>query len=129
MAVIRVQAIDLVNLTDKLTTRDTIGNAYYDTYINDCLNKINLCDAGFIYALNVNVVYPQAKNYDKTDTSPWNGLIEMFTSVSHYANAGVFLHQVNTRGDNYLRLAFANNNDLYVTKVKFIYLSLVTFFK
>lgn len=94
--------------------------SYTDSYFNPCLNKIETCN-GFSLVFNLSLVYQDMD--DKTDMGYNYGRIVLFSTGgdSSYATGGIYLHQVNVRGENYLELALTLYKDIYLSKVRLKY--------
>lgn len=116
-----VLTLDLkLNSTAQLLTKDT-DYLYLDTYINNCLARVDSCQNGFTVAFNLNVLYQTTKTSSQ-DSNFNNGRVVLASSGgdSPFSNGGFYLHQVNIRGENYLELGVSLRNQLYSTKVKLI---------
>lgn len=96
---------------DKMAIIDA-NYSYVDTFINDCLHKIDLCESGQIVVFNVSVSY----------TSSSHNRVVLYTSGgdSPYTPGGVYLHQIAIRGDFYLELGIGYRLNIFTTKVKLI---------
>ena len=124
-----VDVLDLLRSTalGSLTTYDE-KFAYIDTYLNPCLNKLAACANGFILVVNVTLVSQNVVDKNEYGYGYSFGRLSILTSGgdSPYSHGGFYLHQVSSRGDNYIEFGLSLYENLYTTNVSSKLLNLIT---
>ena len=124
-----------LNSSTQVLTKD--ANYYYlDTYINNCLARIDSCQNGFTLSFYLNASQQQANNVDAMDTSFSNGRVTLASSGgdSPYSFGGFYLHRVNVRDEKFLEFGVSVREQLYSTRVShnltqsFVFLLLLKYY-
>lgn len=90
---------------------------FIDSYFNNCLSKIDYCFNGMAGSFNLTVLYSQMN--EKYDASYNYGRLVLFSSgaESPYSRGGIYLHQINVRGEEYLQLGITHHGDLFTSDI------------
>lgn len=107
-----------LNSSTQVLTKD--ANYYYlDTYINNCLARIDSCTNGFTLSFYLNASQPQSKSTDLLDTSYGNGRVTLASSGgdSPYSFGGFYLHRVSIRDEKFIEFGVSFREKLYSSRV------------
>ncbi|CAF0709342.1 unnamed protein product [Brachionus calyciflorus] len=113
------QIIDLVNGYDQFIVGGPDPHfTYFDSYFNNCISKIDYCSKGITGAFILTILY--SDNFEGISDAGYDyGRIVLYSTgaESPYSRGGVYLHQINVRGDNFLEFGLTQYDNLYTTRI------------
>lgn len=90
---------------------------FIDSYFNNCISKIDYCSNGMVGSFNLTLLFTNMN--EKTDAGYNYGRLVLFSSGgdSPYSRGGIYLHQINVRGEEYLQFGLSYHGNVYTSNI------------